>query len=156
MRAWHGERLRIQAAARGKGRAAEMYSWWSDYTEGEIESGGGMSVIRRIVSREGNTLVLEDRFRRPVPFTDITHVTLHPETLSISFISKSSMWNSTGTYRFMDEGEECSVSLDLSITPRGLLRLLLLLPPGRRWFISQFSRDIEGHMAEFQEERCRK
>ena len=144
--------MHITVQERCTGSAQELYNWWTDYTEGEIEATRSIRVTRRIVSKEERKLLLEDRFRRPVPFTDITEVELLPEERKVRFHSRSSMWESNGIYTFSGDNE-CTATLELDLKPRGLLRLFLLLPHGKRWFLRQFIDDLKAHLSEFERER---
>ena len=62
--------MHFSASMTAVGRPEQLYSWWSDYTDGVIADSSFTKVERRIVSREGNSIVMDDVFSRPLRFVD--------------------------------------------------------------------------------------
>jgi hypothetical protein len=125
-----------------------FFSWWTDYSESDHAHSKRVTVERRVIVREGNTVLLEDRFLKPLRFTERIKVDMKPpERLYVH--GENRMWFSVGTFTFKLEDGSVLMILDIEIRPRGLWKLLLLLP-FIRWKVSDtFVQDIRDHISDF-------
>ncbi len=141
----------ISTSMKVSGSAGELYSWWSDYTEGVIDNSRMTKVTRKIVSREGNRIVMDDTFTRPVRFVDRTVVDLKPPD-TIQFHSESSVWILDGRYSFTQSGKQVEAKVQVNLMPQGIWRLVFALPFVKGRIIREFEEDLRGHLSDFEKE----
>lgn len=144
--------MHIRVSASVTGTVQELFSWWSDYTEGVVDDDSFTSVTRKIVSREGQRIVMEDHFTKPLRFTDRVVVTLRPPDV-IEFNGESRIWRTRGIYTFTQKGEDVEAVSDIVLKPKGIWKfaLGLMMLSGR--LSKGFYDDLKGHLDEFAAER---
>ncbi len=140
--------MHISASRTLDGRADLLYSWWSDYTEGVIDDSRFTKVTRRIVSRNSDSLLMEDVFSRPFRFVDTVSVVLKPPD-RIEFHSRSRVWNADGEYRFIQKDDKIDVSVDVELIPQGIWKIAFALPFVGGRIRREFEQDLSGHLGEF-------
>lgn len=141
----------IRAAGRVPGTGRSLFAWWSDYTDGVIDDRSFSKVTRRVVSRDGERIRLEDTFTRPISFVDRTDVQLLPPD-RIEFSSDSRVWKAKGRYTFSGE-DMAEASVEVELKPQGIFRLLFSLPFVRGRIVREFREDLEGHLREYAAEQ---
>ncbi len=141
--------MHFSTSMTARGRPGELYSWWSDYTDGVIDDSKFTKVERRIVSREGNSIVMDDVFSRPLRFVDRVVVTLLPPD-GIEFHSDSSVWKVDGRYSFIQKNELTEATVHADIRPQGMWRFAFALPFVRMWIDREFREDLKGHLEQFE------
>lgn len=137
-----------------KGRADELYSWWSDYTDGVIDDSRFTKVERRIVSRDGNSVVMDDVFSRPLRFVDRVVVTLRPPD-GIEFHSDSRVWRVDGRYSFIQKDSGTEATVDVDLQPQGIWRIAFALPFVKKRIEREFREDLKGHLEQFEADNFR-
>ncbi len=141
--------MHFSASMTAVGRPEQLYSWWSDYTDGVIADSSFTKVERRIVSREGNSIVMDDVFSRPLRFVDRVVVTLLPPD-GIVFHSDSRVWKVDGRYSFIRKGDLTEATVHADIHPQGIWRIAFALPFVKKMIGREFREDLKGHLEQFE------
>jgi hypothetical protein len=137
-----------------EGPCAELFSWWTDYTDQDSVDSIYMKVSRRVLSREGNVVRMEDTFTWPLHFTDLSVAVLNPPG-EVAFESESRLWNISGRYRMRDEGSLCILEGMIELRPKGVWRIILNIPPARCWIRRGIMLDTRKHVNDFISDRLK-
>ncbi len=143
--------MHVTANARARGSVSELFRWWSDYTDGIVDEGGFASVTRKIISRDGSAILMEDYFSKPLKFVDRIAVTLKPPSV-IEFRGESRIWKTQGVYTFTQNGDFVEAVSETDLSPVGIWKLIFSLPFVRGRIERGFREDLEGHLKEFEKD----
>lgn len=128
--------------------ASELFRWWTDYGPGDSVSNRYMSATRKIISRDENTVLMEDTFTRPLRFVDRTVAHIFPPG-RVEFESQSRIWKVRGTYTITDESGKARLDAVIELEPKGWWNFLLSLPPAIWRIRKAIEFDTQEHMKQF-------
>lgn len=128
-----------------------VYAWMSDFREDDharpafrrgagVKDGDRRVSHRKILSREGNVVTVEDAWGRD-RFT--LKATLDPAAREVRL---EGQYGYHGTWRAAPEGEGTRLTSEGRLEPRGVMRLLA--PLFAKAFMRQMRADFEGHVAD--------
>ena len=142
--------MRIALRAMAAASASELFSWWTDYGPDDSVTNRYMMAQRNILSRDGNTVTMEDTFTRPFKFVDRTVAHIIPPG-RVEFESRSRIWNVRGTYTMTDEAGKARIDALIVLEPKGWWKIPLSLPPAKWRIRRAIEFDMQEHMRQFAE-----
>lgn len=143
--------MRVSHSMEARGSLSELFAWWSDYTDGVIDDTKFTKVTRKVLTREGNRIVFEDTFTKPIRFVDRTVVTIMPPD-TIVFSSDSNVWKAEGRYSFSESQGRVTAAVAVDLMPQGIWKLVFALPFVKGRILREFREDLKGHLEEFERE----
>lgn len=127
-----------------------LFDWWTDYGPEDSVANRYMTASRKILSRDGDTVTMEDTFTRPLKFVDRTVAHIIPPG-RVEFESDSRIWNVSGTYAMTDEAGGARLDATIVLEPKGWWKIPLSLPPARLRIRKAIEFDMQEHMKQFEE-----
>jgi hypothetical protein len=102
--------------------AAQVYAWWTDFTEGDPALSGRILRSRRNLRRQGDVVTFEDQGRMlGVGYHDRVEVRLFPPNRWIAHYH-STRFEASSTYVVETEAEGSRLTVDTEVKFRGFLR----------------------------------
>lgn len=145
-RASGGVRIQLSRHVRGV-TPDRAHAWWSDFREGRTDHGWIPGERRRILSRNGNEVQMEDSIRGM--FRERTTATV--EANAVRFRGENSLASFAGAYSFAPDGDGTSIALDVELElRRGLGWTSWIARPIAKLVIGM---DLAGHARDIEKER---
>lgn len=132
----------------------DVYGWMSDFAEDDhareafvrgtgAEADKYRGCLRRVVSREGDRLVVEDTMGRQSWRMDVE---LRPAQHEVHM---AGMWGYRAVWRALPEAAGTRVVVEAGLEPKGFARLFAPLFAGM--LMKQMRADFDGHVADMRE-----